>query len=129
MSGASGAHTILVVEDDRDTRETLARLLEQYGYVVATAQMGADALRQLKAGLPASLIVLDLNLPEKNGFQFRVEQVVDPRLEHIPVIACSAYEEASVASLRLGAVACLRKPFTFAQLLTLIRTHCQSTGG
>lgn len=116
---------ILIVEDDAETRDALAVILEGHGYAVALATDGADGLRQLRAGLRPRLILLDLMMPEKNGFQFRVEQVVDPRLADIPVVIYSGDAEAQATGAVLGGVACLSKPIDVGKLLDLLRAHCQ----
>lgn len=124
MDGNHIPKTVLVVEDDEDTREGVAELLQRNGYRAVTAENGADALGQLRAGLRPALILLDLNMPDKNGWQFRVEQVLDPRLDRIPIVAYSGDAEAHANSVWLGAVACLRKPFEVNQLIDIVRVHC-----
>ena len=116
---------LLIVEDDDDTREALAMLLRHEGYDVATANGGVDALRQLRQGLAPGLILLDLNMPVKNGQQFRTEQVLDPRIEAIPVVTYTGDPDFYATSVRLGAVACLRKPIETDQLLDIVRKHCR----
>jgi CheY-like chemotaxis protein len=115
---------VLVVEDDDDTRDTLAMVLKQHGYDAVTVSNGAEALHRLRAGLRPGLILLDLHMPEKNGWQFRVEQILDPRFEMIPVVAYSGDPEAYADGLRLGAVACLRKPLEVERLIEIVRVHC-----
>ena len=71
------------------------------------------------------MILLDLNMPVKNGQQFRTEQVLDPRLEAIPVVTYTGDPDFYATSIRLGAVACLRKPIETEQLLDIVRQHCR----
>lgn len=118
---------LLIVEDDEDTREALAVFLRQEGYEVATANGGVEALRQLRQGLAPGLIILDLNMPDKNGQQFRTEQVLDPRIESIPVVTYTGDADFYDSSIRLGAVACLRKPVEPDELLKIVREHCRKT--
>ena len=61
---------ILVIEDDADTRESMRRLLEQCGYSTMCAADGREALSLLNDELPC-LILLDLRMPEMDGWQFR----------------------------------------------------------
>jgi CheY-like chemotaxis protein len=133
VSGAQNRHSpattanqpqILIVEDDAPTREALQAFLETHGYSAVLAPNGAEGLRQLRAGLRPSLILLDLMMPEKNGFQFRVEQVVDPMLAHIPVVIYSGDLEARAEAAALGGVACLAKPLDVNQLLRVLKIHC-----
>ncbi len=115
---------ILVVEDDAHTRDALLALLEKHGYSVALAVNGADGLSRLRDGLRPRLILLDLMMPEKNGFQFRVEQVADPVLADIPVVIYSGNAEAHADGAVLGGVACLTKPIEIDKLLEVVKALC-----
>jgi CheY-like chemotaxis protein len=80
---------VLIVEDDRDTREMLGRFLELEGFEVRTAangKLGLDVLRRDRA----SVIVLDLMMPVMDGWQFRQQQISDPHLAAIPVVVVTA---------------------------------------
>lgn len=100
---------ILVVDDDPVIRESMQGLLELEGYPVAVASDGEDALRQLRLGLDPCLILLDLSMPGKDGFQFRAEQLADPRFASIPTIVWSGrYDLQEEMVRRLGTTA-LRK--------------------
>lgn len=80
-------HRILIVEDERNVRDTLALILQAAGYTVSTAEHGFDALLQLKNSELPNLIVSDLNMPHMSGFELL--SVVRRRFPHIPVIASS----------------------------------------
>ena len=80
-------HRILIVEDEKNVRDTLALILQAAGYSVSTAVHGFDALLQLKDSELPNLIVSDLNMPHMSGFEFL--SVVRRRFPHIPVIASS----------------------------------------
>ena len=80
---------ILIVEDDFDIREALTQILEEEGYAVREAANGREALDVAARELP-SLILLDLMMPVMNGWQFRAEQIKDPRLAPVPVLVISA---------------------------------------
>ena len=82
--------TVLIVEDDLDTREMLGRFLELEGYTVETAENGKRALERLGSGVGACVILLDLMMPVVDGWQFRQEQISDATLAAIPVIVVSA---------------------------------------
>lgn len=77
---------ILVVDDDRAVRSSLAMLLQASGYEATTATNGFDALLQLKKKLPA-IVLSDLNMPEMSGFEFL--SVVRRRFPEVSVIAMS----------------------------------------
>ena len=81
---------VLIVEDDLDTREMLARFLEIAGYHVTQAANGVEALHVLRSGVHASVILLDLMMPVMDGWQFRAAQRRDAALSHIPVVVVTA---------------------------------------
>ncbi|HEY2386983.1 MAG TPA: response regulator [Candidatus Binatia bacterium] len=118
---------ILIVEDDSDLRDALEYLLEACGYAVVAAADGEEALRHLRGGLDPCLILLDLLMPRKNGFQFRTEQLETPALAKIPTIAYSGIYTGS--SLRekaamLGIETVLEKPVDYDHLLDVIERYC-----
>src|SRR5258708_36640484 len=81
--------TDLIIEDDLDFREHLAALIRARGHVVEIADHGADALLQLQVIEPPSLILLDLMMPEMDGWTFRAHMLRDPKLAAIPVAVLS----------------------------------------
>ncbi len=81
---------ILVVDDDTDLRETLGELLSNEGYDTRLCENGRAALEFLRQGGRPELILLDLMMPEMNGWQFREEQLKDAALRGIPVIVMTA---------------------------------------
>ncbi len=82
-------HTVLLVEDDKATREMMARTLEKFDWQVAEAGNGREGLDRLAQEKPG-LIVLDLMMPEMDGFDFLVEMRVNPEWRDIPVIVLTA---------------------------------------
>ena len=116
--------SVLIVEDDRDTREMLGRFLELEGFDVHTAANGELALRVLQDEEPPSVIILDLMMPVMNGWQFRLAQQSDPNLSQIPVVVVTA------AGVRedipaISADGWLSKPVDFDRLLATIGPLCQ----
>src|SRR6516165_1907602 len=116
--------TILVVEDDADVREALATVLETHGYAVVQAENGREALDHLRTGVSCCLILLDLFMPELDGWGFRAEQVQDPALAGIPVIVISADPVAAKRAVTPGIVAAMTKPVEFEPLLAIVGQHC-----
>ena len=108
--------TILVIDDEDLVRDTVAEFLADEGYAVVLAADGAEALAGLTAAtaLPA-LIVLDLKMPNLDGWQFRAAQARDPRLAAIPVVVVTATPGADVP----GAVI-VRKPLRLPRLAAAI---------
>ena len=80
---------VLVVDDDADVRELLRRMLESDGYAVVEAENGRAALGALRAGRPA-VILLDLMMPEMDGFEFVAELRRDEAWRTIPVVVITA---------------------------------------
>ena len=89
--GSAGGRSIMVVEDDQDTRRWLARALEAEGWQVTEAENGRVALEQL-ATAPPDLILLDLIMPEMDGFEFLTELRRSEALRDVPVVVITAAE-------------------------------------
>jgi CheY-like chemotaxis protein len=92
---------VLVVDDDADLRRRLRRLLEQDGYTVAEAEHGRDALARLPEISPG-LILLDLMMPEMDGFEFVVELRRHEAWRAIPVIVITARDLSAEDRRRLN---------------------------
>lgn len=111
---------VLVVDDDRDLRETVVELLEERGYQVSEAGDGAQALHVLEAGATKpSLILLDLTMPGMDGLAFRTEQLKNPELSAIPVLVFTADANAREKTEGMGAEL-VKKPLDQKHLLAAI---------
>ena len=110
--------TVLIVDDDRQIRETLADLLSEEGYLVATADNSERALSFLRR-CHACMVLLDLMLPHKSGWRMLSEMLGDPELPRVPVGVISAL----VTETPLGSVGVLHKPLDLDRLLTLVHAH------
>ncbi len=111
MSVADAA--LLVVDDNEDNRYTLTRRLSREGYAnIATATNGREALELLQAK-PIDLVLLDIMMPDMNGYEVLEHLKTDPQLRHIPVIMISAVDEIEsvIRCVELGAEDYLSKPF------------------
>ncbi|NTU79286.1 MAG: hybrid sensor histidine kinase/response regulator [Chloroflexales bacterium] len=102
---------ILVVDDDRINRLLLCSLLKTEGHEAAAAEDGRRAL-EILAERPFDVVLLDLVMPEIDGFQVLASIKADPALQHIPVIVISALDEKAnvVRSIEMGAADYLEKP-------------------
>src|SRR5689334_1568939 len=78
-------HSILLVEDDYDTRGALVLLIEHLGMEVVEALNGREALDRLRGGFRPCLVLLDMAMPDMDGVEFRRAQLADPALAAIPV--------------------------------------------
>jgi two-component system, chemotaxis family, chemotaxis protein CheY len=112
---------ILLVEDDRDVRESMRELLVDTGYDVVIASEGRQALDRLADGPLPDLILLDLMMVGMDGYQFLVEMRRDPEQATIPVVVLTAQGPAAISAEALGVACVLRKPFELDELLTEIR--------
>jgi adenylate cyclase len=112
MSGsASSPGTILVADDNRVNRLLLARGLEQEGHTIAFAEDGREALDLLRHQ-HFDLMLLDVLMPELDGYQVLAELKLDPHLRDIPVVMTSSLDELDsvVKSVEMGAEDYLTKP-------------------
>jgi class 3 adenylate cyclase len=103
---------VLVVDDNEDNRIVLARRLERQGHHVASAENGRLAIEQLEAD-EFDLILLDIMMPEMNGYQVLEYLKASSELRHVPVIVISAVDELDsvIRCIELGAEDYLTKPF------------------
>lgn len=81
---------ILLVEDNELNRDMLSRRLQRKGYLVVTANDGNAALNLMREEQPA-IVLLDMNLPIKDGWSVLDEAKEDPTIAHIPIIALTAH--------------------------------------
>jgi adenylate cyclase len=104
--------SVLVVDDDALNRKLLTRSLENEGHVVRSAADGSEALRLL-GNEPSDVVLLDILMPELDGFEVLQRMKDDVLLRHIPVIMISAVEdsESIVRCIEMGAEDYLPKPF------------------
>ena len=104
--------TILLVEDEDTLRRVMRDLLEQEGYRICEARDGAEALEQVDRHNP-DLVLLDLNLPNVDGYSVLAQLRSRPATMDLPVVVLSARgdEDNEVRVLQLGATDFLTKPF------------------
>ena len=112
---------ILLVEDNEVNRNMLIRRLERAGHSVITAADGATALDMMLKERPA-LVLMDMNLPVKDGWTACSEAQADPKIRDIPIIAltANAMEEDRARALEAGCADFATKPVDFPALLTII---------
>ena len=107
---------VLVVDDEPDIRETVRTILESEGYRVRIASNGREALDLMRQGSPPGLVLLDLMMPEMDGYEVLEAMRNDRALASIPVTVVSAVCD------RFGPLGtpCLRKPFLLEELLATV---------
>jgi two-component system alkaline phosphatase synthesis response regulator PhoP len=114
--------TILVVDDDRDIVDLVKYNLQKEGFTVITARNGSAALEQ--AAMMPDLIILDVMMPELNGWEVVKKLKAAPRTASIPIVFLTAKgsEVDEVLGLELGADDYLVKPISIPKLLARVRT-------
>ena len=114
---------VLVIDDDPDLRVSIAELLRSHGYRVIEAQHGRDGLDRLNEERP-DVILLDLNMPVMDGWEFRAEQqrLVDERLAAVPVLLCTAELDGDKHKEELNASALIEKPLDMDRVLEAVNT-------
>jgi DNA-binding response OmpR family regulator len=126
----SPAARILVVDDQREILDLMATVLAGAGYAVVTAPSGGAALRHVAEG-PFDLVLLDINMPEMDGWETLRLLRADEQLARMPVVMFSVKGELSdkVQSLKEGASGHITKPFVVDELVERVRRVLESHAG
>jgi PleD family two-component response regulator len=121
---------ILIVEDDQDTSEMLRVYFEAQGYEVLTASEGREAIERCRHSSP-DLIILDVRLPDIDGYTVCKHLQSDLRTARIPIIFLTEMRERDnrIAGLKLGAVDYIVKPFDMQELRLRVRNILRRGGG
>lgn len=114
--------SVLVVEDCEDLRELEVSYLESFGFKVASASNGQEALNILSSIPKPCIVLLDLMMPIMNGRQFLNTIKKIEEYSNIPVLIVSAIAEISDTS---GAIGYLKKPINLDSLKTTIAQYCR----
>jgi len=124
MTAGKSKGNIMVVDDTPANLRLLGNMLGERGYSVRPFPRGSLALRAA-GNDPPDLILLDINMPEINGFELCGKLKEDPKLEEIPVIFISALTETmdKVKAFRAGGVDYITKPFQIEEVGARVETH------
>ena len=114
---------VLLVEDDRDVRETMVEILEAEGYAVTAMASALAALTRLEQPGAPALVLLDLRMPGMGGLSFLNALQTRPDRERYRVILMSADRSVGHLLDAPSVVAILHKPFESSQLLELLEMH------
>lgn len=116
--------SILIVDDVADNLTVLSELLMAEGYLVRPVTSGAMALKTIASGIP-DIILLDIKMPEMDGFQVCRRIKADEKFSEIPVIFISAYgeEEEKIKAFESGGVDYIMKPFHAGEIYARVKTH------
>ncbi|HEX4928184.1 MAG TPA: response regulator [Burkholderiales bacterium] len=113
---------VLIAEDDPNIVESLSFVLSRDGFQVQTALDGEEALRRLRSA-PPDVLVLDVMLPKRNGFELLKLLKADPALRTLPVMVLTAKGQPQDRRMAesLGAAAFMTKPFSNTDVLSAVR--------
>ncbi len=120
----SDTPNILIVDDTLANLQLLAGMLKARGYKARAALTGALAL-QAAASAPPDLILLDISMPEMDGYEVCARLKADPKLKEIPVLFVSAHYETmdKVRAFGVGGVDYITKPYQFDEINARVETH------
>jgi two-component system phosphate regulon response regulator PhoB len=123
------AEQILIVEDEVDLANTVAFNLEQEGFRPKIVGSGAEALEQIRGGMPPDLVVLDLMLPDISGTEVCRQLRQGPETRKIPVLMLTAKSDPidRVVGFEVGADDYVTKPFSVRELVLRIRAILRRT--
>ncbi len=122
-SGPDRQLHVVVIDDDADIRDLLERSLARHSIAVRTAAGGREGLAQIRAEHPDA-IVLDVMMPELNGWGVLTELKADPATADIPVIMLTSLGQSDIG-FALGAVDFLVKPVPAERLASVLRRHAR----
>ena len=124
INAMSHKYEILIVDDNLGNLQILKRILEEQGYIVRPASNGTIALKSVSKRIP-DLILLDVKLPDINGFEICKKLKAESITSKIPVIFISAYGETKeiVKGFKVGGVDYITKPFEPEEVVARIMTH------
>jgi CheY-like chemotaxis protein len=112
--------TIFIVEDDKPLRKTFTEVLREFGYRVAAAENGREALDYIRVNRP-SFIFVDLVMPVMNGLELIRALKSDSELATIPIVAMTASGATEAPGIMF-----MKKPFSAEVAVALIEMHCDS---
>ena len=124
------SQSILVVDDDPDTLTLIGLTLQRRGFEVIKAQSGPQALGLLAHDMP-NLVILDVMMPQMDGYEVCREIKADPRTAHLPVIMLTAKAQTAsqLEGFRAGAIDYITKPVHPQELVTRIQTVLEEPQG
>jgi len=115
---------VMVVDDSLTVRKITSRMLTREGFEVATAKDGVDGLQQLQ-DIEPDIILLDIEMPRMDGFEFARNVRADAKTRNIPIIMITSRtaDKHRNRALELGVNEYMGKPYQEEQLLTMIRQY------
>ena len=117
---------LLIVDDNPENLRVLSAMLLKEGYIVRAAKNGKQALASIESAEP-DLLLLDIHMPEMDGFELCRKITTDQRYHHLPVIFLSALDDSfnKVKGFEAGAIDYMTKPFDAEEVKVRVRNHLQ----
>ena len=117
-------NTILIVDDEPNNLKVLHNLLTENGYIVRAARSGTSAIETAQLD-PPDLILLDIKMPNMDGYEVCQHLKGDPQTQNIPIIFISALNQVTdiVSAFSVGGVDYITKPFQFEEVIARVQTH------
>lgn len=118
-------YRLMVIDDDISLLKSIENILIEAGYVVSLAKSGKQAINALNKGVTPDLVLLDIAMPEMDGYTVFNEI---KSIQNVPIIFLTSMEamEAELKGLELGAIDYITKPFVKDILLARISTHIKN---
>jgi len=115
---------VLIVDDVSANLQLLSLIVSSQGYSVIKATSGVEAMQIVKSSY-ISIILLDIRMPEMDGFEFCRQLKADPKIQDIPVIFISAFddEQSILTGFQVGGVDFISKPFRKEEILARLKNH------
>jgi DNA-binding response OmpR family regulator len=124
MAPFSIRHQVLIVDDDADIREAVTAVLHVEGFDVAPACGVEDADSQMRAGFRPCVVLLDLHMPNLDGWAFLDRVREEPEVADVPVVIVSGDADQRAAATAAGCEFLL-KPVRPAALVAAVAKHCK----
>jgi twitching motility two-component system response regulator PilH len=115
--------TVMIVDDSNALREIIAKMLRDSGIEVISAEDGVQALKKIEDETQLDLVVLDIVMPNMNGYDLCRHIRKNPKTQNLPVVMCSSKSEEfdRYWGMKQGADAYISKPFRPEELLSTIK--------
>jgi len=121
--------TILLIEDNEQNAYLARFLLQQAGCAVVTARTGQEGLEKVRSAIP-DLILLDIQLPDTDGYQIAQRLREDPAVRHIPIVALTSFAMPGEKkrALELGCRGYIEKPIEAGKFAQQVKAFLPSAG-
>jgi CheY-like chemotaxis protein len=122
--GPQGPGRVLIIDDEADVRELFCDILQGAGFEAVSAESGAEGLEILRSDPRIKVVLLDLLMPEMDGWRFRHHQLSQPQYAAIPTVIVTGAPLGGAAHEQLQAADYLSKPVTRERLIGTVAKYC-----